>query len=135
MYVFCDLCVKCRRRRHRVTWPGMVYTFIQLVALLTRAFSFSTFRFDHNWDKMAAASSRSLPNLASVELDEITWTNEVIKAQQWSCYSPSACQWLQPSPTTMVQSGQLYHIDDNDYCCPYSSDHIPPTATVSCVTY
>ena len=84
---------------------------------------------------MAAASSRSLPNLASVELDEITWTNEVIKAQQWSCYSPSACQWLQPSPTAMVQSGQLYHIDDNDYCCPYSSDHIPPTATVSCVTY
>jgi len=79
---------------------------------------------------MAAASSRSLPNLASVELDEITWTNEVIKAQQWSCYSPSAaCQWLQPSPTAMVQSGQLYHIDDNDYCCPYSSDHIPPTAT------
>merc|ERR1719350_1064799 len=30
----------------------------------------------------------------------------------------------------MVQSGQLYHIDDNDYCCPYSSDHIPPTATI-----
>ena len=85
---------------------------------------------------MAAASSRSLPNLASVELDEITWTNEVIKAQQWSCYSPSAaCEWLQPSPTAMAQSGQLYHIDDNDYCCPYSSDHIPPTATVSCVTY
>ena len=84
---------------------------------------------------MAAASSRSLPNLASVELDEITWTNEVIKAQQWSCYSPSAaCEWLQPSPTAMAQSGQLYHIDDNDYCCPYSSDHIPQTATVSCVT-
>ena len=31
---------------------------------------------------MAAASSRSLPNLASVELDEITWTNEVIKAHK-----------------------------------------------------
>ena len=34
---------------------------------------------------MAAASSRSLPNLASVELDEITWTNEVIKAHKQQC--------------------------------------------------
>ena len=35
---------------------------------------------------MAAASSRSLPNLASVELDEITWTNEVIKAHKQHCF-------------------------------------------------
>ena len=35
---------------------------------------------------MAAASSRSLPNLASVELDEITWTNEVIKAHKQQCF-------------------------------------------------
>ena len=79
---------------------------------------------------VATSNSRSLPNLASVELDEITWTNEVIKAQQkqWSCsHSPQQ----QGGGCGAAAATRLYHIDDNDYS--YSSDDIP--ATVSYTSY
>ena len=80
---------------------------------------------------VATSNSRSLPNLASVELDEITWTNEVIKAQkQWSCSHSSPQQGGGCGAAV-----RLYHIDDNDYS--YYSDDIPATVsyTIQCIHY